>query len=160
MDPQESFETLKGEELHKFLRNQSFYYGFSLMLVMSSLLAGNLNHIYSGTTALIYIIAVTFYAAYHPYHQELLGDYLYCAIGGYLVFITLYYIDMKNSKKYFLSQLKNHRLIRDQIEIFNNLPDGLIIFQQIKNKIENGYRGQKIMDEEEIDIKYLNSAVS
>ena len=50
-----------------------------------------------------------------------------------------------------MSQLKNQRLLEDQRDILNDLPDGLIIFQQNKNL---SYVNK--IHTEKIDIKYFN----
>lgn len=112
------------------------YYGFGLFGMAGSILLSNINFIISDLAYVIYVIIITRKLNLDPlYDDELVGNYLLISFIAFLY--SLFHI--RNSEIIHRLQFKNERriqkLLMEQRDVFENLPDGLIIHNDKKEDV-------------------------
>ena len=134
LDPHRSFDkTVDGQEAFAYyLGAQTYYLGVNVSFVLLGLYVLNLN---CYVTIPIYIFTQVMTLSFvnsHDYYGQLFYEFLFTS--SYCVFASLaiYYQNTKEQKEKFLSDLKIQRLLVEQRNIFDNMPDGVLIHQ---NKI-------------------------
>ena len=56
----------------------------------------------------------------------------------HLMFSLFLYYDLKNKKSSFLLHQKIFRMIKEQNTIFDQLPDGVVLFKERQNNLNEG----------------------
>ena len=112
------------------------YYGFGLFGMAASMFLSNINFIISDLAYVIYVIIITRKLNLDPlYDDELVGNYLLIAFIAFVY--CLFHI--RNSEIIHRLQFKNERriqkLLLEQRDVFENLPDGLIIHNDKKEDV-------------------------
>ena len=110
------------------------YYGFGLFGMAASVLLSNINFIISDVTFVMYVKIISRKLSLDPlYDDEIVANYLLIALIAFLY--CLFHI--RNSEIIHRLQFKNERriqkLLLEQRDVFENLPDGLIIHKDEKD---------------------------
>ena len=121
------------KQFAQYMSSGSYYLGDNVAVLLIGLYVLNLNYQNTVIVALGSYTSLTFFIKNHQYYSALLGDYVFSVAFSFMVGWALSFLDTKASKEKFLAEKKIQRLLIEQRNIFDNMPDGVIIHKNIQN---------------------------
>ena len=131
------------------------YYGFGLFGMTATNLIININYIFSNFIFIAYVFVVTYQLDKdESYNEECIGNYL--LLGFICLLYSIFQIRFaeSNHRQSFYNDQRIQKLLLEQRDVFENLPDGLIVHNK-KDKTLNADESQ-VQDINKVQIKYLN----
>ena len=122
----------KFEKIEDFADNHAiygFYFGIEIMIAFINMYLLCLNHMLITFIYTIYLIGIGFltFVKYELIASDImLYSFIYACAG-----VIANYVKIRNSKISFYNEKQLKRLNEEQYLIFNTLPDGALIHQQI-----------------------------
>ena len=124
------------QEMIKELELRGFWKGFAYLESALVVYIMNIN-------CFVSIFYTQLYGAFVLIHMKLndnnlFEEYKWCYSQTWFLFLLLNYLDEKTSRDQFFLHSKVSKLLTEQRQIFNVMPDGIIIHQNQNNEDKNG----------------------